>query len=497
MGCIHVAGFMHETNTFASSPTDYRDFANCAFLRGIRRDAAVLDLASGPLAIAGFIEGATSSGHRVHPLLFAYAEAGGVVRRQAFDRVMAEMLSSIRVGPAPDAVFLDLHGAMVVEGIDDGESEILARIRHAVGSIPVVASFDLHGNISPDTLANVNVAAGYLTYPHVDMADRGRKLAGLVNRMLTGSRPSMAFRALPYFIPDQCQSTELEPARSLYDKVREIDGRQEIWSASLMAGFYQADVSFAGPSLFVYADDPQAAEAAADELEDLLLSAEPLFQAELWSVEKAVEAATTWSGTGPLLLADIQDNPGGGAGSDNVEILEALVARSVTDAAVGMICDPKAAMAAHSAGVGRTVRLELGGKSMPGQAPFTADFIVTSLNADPIPLSGPLAGTAVDVGLSAGVRIGGVHVVICSKPVQCLDRAYLRLHAIQPEEQRVIVLKSAAHYRADFSALAGKIIDVATNSACVVDATKLEYHKLRKHVRLSGLGPTLADLQAT
>jgi microcystin degradation protein MlrC len=328
------------------------------------------------------------------------------------------------------------------------------------------------------------------------MAARGEKLAQLTDRMLrTSKRPEVAFVRIPYLFPDPAQCTDLEPAKSLYRMTAQMEERPGVWTASLMAGFYQGDVPFAGPSLFVYADDQATADAAASELEEAILEAEPSFSGRLLSVEEAVERAAAWEGAAPLILADIQDNPGGGAASDNIELLEALAARGVPDAAVAMVCDPDAARTAHEAGVGARVKLALGGKGTDGQTPLVGEFTVVATNRHPIALEGPFSGLSIDIGQSAALRFGGVHVVVSSKPSQCLDRAYFRAHGIEPERQRVLVVKSAAHYRADFEPMAGGILDVATNSGCVADATKLPFRKLREDVRLSGMGPTLADLR--
>lgn len=490
MACIHVAGLMHETNTFFGAPTTYRSFAENAFVGGILRDRQVEDLVPGPFAIGGFIAAAREAGHTLHPLLFAFAEPSGTVPRDIFERLMAELLLSIRCGPSPDAVFLDLHGAMVVEHFDDGDAEIIRRVRRVAGQVPIVCTFDLHGNIARSTLADVDVAAGYLTYPHVDMAARGAKVAALVDRMLvTCERPALAYRQLPFLMPDDCQTTDLEPARSLYAIVERLDTQMGVWAASLMEGFYQADVEFAGPSIFVYADDQDIADAVADEIEGAVSAAEPAFATTLLLPDEAAEIALAWDDPRPLLLADIQDNPGGGGAADNTELLESLVERGVDGAAIAMLCDPAAADQAHAAGICACVHLRLGGRSMPVQRPFEADFIVMALNDAPIQLSGPLAGLCVDVGRSAALRVRGVQVVVTSRPTQCLDRAFFRAHGIEPERQHVLVVKSANHYRADFAATAGRILNVATNSACVADATKLPFQKLREGVRLSGLGP--------
>lgn len=490
MACIHVAGLMHETNTFFGTPTSYRSFEEDTMVGGILRGAQIEALMSSPLAVRGFMATARQAGHQVHPLLFAGAGPSSKVITAVFDQLMDELLASLRSAPAPDAVFLDLHGAMVVEDYDDGEAEIVRRIRDAVGAVPIACTFDLHGNIARSTLAGLDLAAGYLTYPHVDMAACGAKIAALLDGMLaSGRRPALAYRQLPFLIPDDCQTTDLEPAKSLYDAVARLDAQPGVWTASLMEGFYQADVEFAGPSIFVYADDQQLADRAADAIETAVMAAEPAFALSLVSAAEAAEIAAAWDDPLPLLLADIQDNPGGGGAADNVEILEALVERDVEGAAIGMICDPAAADRAHAAGVGARISLALGGRSMPGQRAFAAEFIVTALNDTPIDLTGPFAGVPANVGRSAVLRIGGVQVVVLSRVTQCLDRAYFRAHGIDPESQRVLVVKSANHYRADFAAIVGRVVNVATHSACVADATKLPYRKLREGVRLSGLGP--------
>ncbi len=496
MACIHIAGFLHESNSFSAVATDLAAFEHCAYTAGLKRGSGVFDLRVSPLAIGGFIQRAEALGHDLHPLLYAFAEPSGPVTRDAFELVLDELVARIAAGPPPDAVFLDLHGAMVVEHHDDGEAEILRRIRQAVGNIPIVTALDLHGNIGASTLKDADLAAAYLTYPHIDMAERGGKLAVLLDHMLaTGTRPAMAYQQLPFLIPDQCQSTDLEPARSLYAMARDMEEQSGIWSVSLMCGFYQADVEFAGPSIFVFADTQAAADSALAGLAGAVMDAEGSFRGELLAVQAAADLASRWSGSTPLILADIQDNPGGGAASDNVELLEALLGSGVRNAAVGMICDPAAARQAHASGIGSTINLSLGGKGTPTQRPLVADFEVTALREGTVALTGPFSGLDIDLGLSAAVRIGGIDVIICSKPTQCLDRAYFRVHEIMPEERHVLVLKSAAHYRGDFAAIAGQIADVATDSACVADATRLPYTRLRTTVRLSGHGRTLADIQ--
>ena len=491
MARIAVAGLQHETNTFVPVPTELRDFETAAYEGGTRRGIEVLELVPGPMPAGGFIARATALGHNIVPIVCAYAEPGGLITRTCFEALAGEIVAGLVLAGPVDAIYLDLHGAMTCVGIDDADAELIARVRAVAGATPIVCSLDLHGNLTEDTLAEVDVAVAFRTYPHIDAAETGARAADLLERRLvTGRRPHRAFRKLPFLVPLDRQSTFLEPARTLYAELTELEARTGIWSMSLMMGFIQSDLPFVGPSVFAYGDDAASTEAAVDRLCQAILAQEPAFQSSLLTPQAAAAAAKVWDGAAPLIIADVHDNAGGGASSDAMDLIRALLAAGVDDVAVGMVYDPQAVAGATSAGPGATVRLALGGRGNPGDRPLEADFRVVRLNEAPVRTTGPMAqGQVVDLGATALLSLEGVEIVVTSKRTQCLDQAYFRHLGIEPMAKRIVVVKSSNHFRADFEPIAGGIIGVAGLGLCTADPAAIPYTRLRSGVRLHGGGP--------
>lgn len=486
MARIAIAGFEHETNTFSPFRTTLADYAYSAFAGPRRHGAEVLQLAPGPMPIGGFVAAARRAGHELVPVLYAWAEPSGTLTRETYESIAGEIVAGLRAAGSVDAVFLDLHGAMVAEGVEDGEGELLARVRAALGpGVPIAVSLDLHGNVQRATLAPADVAVAFRTYPHVDMAETGGRCVALLERRLAaGRRPAFAHRPVPFLVPLGRQSTFVEPMRSVYTRLAELEATDPaVWATSLMMGFYLADVPFAGPSAFAYADTQAAAERAVDAIVAELLAAESRLGLELVDADAAARLARDWSEPRPLVLADVQDNSGGGATSDTVDVLRALVEHDVEDAIAGLLFDPESVAAAWDAGTGTDVHLELGGKRMPGQRPLAGTFRVERVREGAIELGGDWAGLRVDLGRTAVVRHGGLRVVVTSGRTQCLSRDYFRVHGLEPVRHRVVVVKSTNHYRADFMPIAGRVLEVASGGCCVMDPGTLTYARLRADVR--------------
>ena len=494
MARIAVGGVQHETNTFAPEPTSFEAFEQCAYIGGIKRGDDVLALAPGPMPIGGFVARANALGHRLRPFLYAFAEPGGTIGRPCFERLTGELIDRLKAVLPVDAVYLDLHGAMTAEDLDDGDAELLWRVRSVIGSTPLVCTFDLHGNLTDETLQPADIAIAYRTYPHVDAAETGARAADLVHRLLAGGkRPKRAFRKLPFLVPLDRQSTFHEPARSIYGRLTDIEASPGVWAASLMMGFLQSDLPFVGPSAFAYADTGSQAREAVERLCAAVEAEEASFRSALLSPDEAAAQAAAWTAERPLVIADVQDNAGGGASSDTVDMLEALLRHRVRDAAIAMIHDPAAVDAAFAAGVGATLQLSIGGKGTPGDRPFEGTFLVRGLNRQPVTTTGPMArGQVVDLGHTACLAIEGVEIVVASKRTQCLDQAYFTHLGIVPSLKHVLVVKSSNHFRADFERIAGKVIGVAGKGLCTANPADIPYTRLRKDVRLFGGGPTLA-----
>lgn len=486
MARIAVAALHHETNTFAPLATRQADFEEAAYEGGTRRGGEVFDLVGGPMPAGGFIARAQALGHEIVPLVCAYAEPGGLIERSCFEALSAEIVAALAAALPVDAVYLDLHGAMSCAEFDDADAEVVARIRAVVGDAPIVSSFDLHGNLTDDSLEQLDLAIAFRTYPHIDAVDTGRRVADLLDRRLkSGAGLHRAFRKIPFLIPLDRQCSLLEPARTLYDELASLEQRAGVWSVSLMMGFIQSDTPIVGPSIFAYGDDAVAVDRAVDSLHAMVVAREADFHSVLISPAAAAEMAATWQSDRPLIIADVQDNAGGGASSDVTDMIRALVAAGARDVAIGMIHDPIAVARAHQAGAGATIRLALGGRGTAGDTPFEAEFEVVRLNDGPVRATGEMAqGQMVDLGRTALLSSAGIELVVTSRRTQCLDRAYFRHLGVDLENRRAIVVKSSVHFRADFSAIAGEIIGVAGLGMSTADPAAIPYTRLPDAIRI-------------
>lgn len=483
MARIALVGFLHETNTFSPQLTEYRDFAEADAWPGLVVGQDVLDSVAGVnLASAGFVERARGNGHQVVPVLWASASPSGRVTRAAFERVWEMIAARLRCAGTLDAVFLDLHGAMVTEHLDDGEGELLARVRVLVGpAVPLVATLDFHANISRRMVDLLDAATVYRTYPHVDMADAGGRAAVLLQRLLDGERLHKAFQQLDFLIPMLAQCTLAEPFAGL---MRALAGENEASgvSAEIAAGFPLADTGDCGPSVIAFGPDAPATAAVVERLRQRIGDQREHFSTRLYSPAEAVAVARSYRGDGPCILADVQDNPGGGGGGDTTDIVHELL-RSGTAASVGLLCDPAAAASAHAAGVGARVALSLGGASGIGAPPVTGMFTVRALGSGEFTGTGPFyLGCRMALGPMARLAIGQVEVLVSSRKQQAADQAMFRHLGVEPSRQRVLVLKSAVHFRADFAAIAGQVLCVEAPGCNVADIGKLNYRNLRAGV---------------
>lgn len=498
---IGLAGFIHETNTFSSTPTLLENFIKqSGFYPELLQGEEILQFKQGKVNIAssGFLQEADTLDLEVIPLVWCGTEPSQSVPEDVFNTLMDMILDAMRKSLPYDGIYLDLHGAMVYGDLQDGETEIIRRVRQVVGDIPIVASLDLHGNISPENFELADAMVGYRTYPHVDGYEAGQRSAVLMKYLVDGNEVYKAFRQSPFLMPATTQPTTIEPAKSLYALIPEVEARENMLSASIMEGFNACDLPHTGPSIFTYAKTQQAADEAADFLLDAMLEREEGFSVNMFSaadaVKKAIELSNTADGT--ILLIDVQDNAGGGSPSDSVWILEELIKQKAQNAALGVIWDPAAAAAAHQAGEGAEIEIPLGGKSLPGHTPYMAVYKVEQLfEGDFIGVGPMVKGRRLNLGKMAQLSHQGVRIAISTDRMQALDRSLFQTVGIEPSEVKILVLKSANHYRADFGSLAAEIINVDAPSAIIEDPVKIDYKHLRSGVRLKGLGPEFKPVQ--
>lgn len=495
MARIAVAGFQHETNTFSPIPTTYESFAQGGLnTPGILRGKDLLYFQSREMnnATSGYLRKAQTLSLDCIPLVWMEAEPSDKMSSETFDQCMQIFMVALEESAPYDGMFLDLHGAMIYGYHQDGETEILKRIRHKVGNIPIVVSLDLHGNIAPECFELASAMIGYRTYPHVDIYETGERSAMLLAHLLAGKPIFKSFRQLPFLIPTSSQITSQPPLLTSFQLLESLEAESQVISASIMAGFPLGDVECAGPSVFAYADRQQQADLAADSLLHSLLENEAYFVSHLVNLEEAIERAIRLSQNvdKPVILADVQDNPGGGSGSDTVWVLEALLQRGFQGAAVGLIYDPAAAQAAHEAGEGVTITLDLGGKMIPGHKPLHGEFQVVKILDGDIEPTGPMAkGMKVNLGRMALLNINGIYISVGSVRIQAADQAVFTAFGLDPKTMKILVLKSFVHFRAAFEEIAAEIIAVEAPGAEFDDPSQVTYTHLREGIRLGGKGP--------
>lgn len=471
---IAVGGILHETSTFLPFPTTASDFDQ-GF--GLFRGAAVRDRFSGAnMCIGGFFAAAEAEGFEAVPLLWGFAYPSGVIRRQDYDALKHEFLDRLRVADAAqhlDGALLDLHGAMVVEGIEDGDGDVVAAIREVLGpNRPIVVTYDLHGNHTRRRMQLANASVGYDTYPHVDMAERGCDAGRIMARAVRGEvRPVTALRQIPMFWSAQKQVTSLPPMAEVVRRVQSLEQQPGILSASVATGFPWADVPQLGASVFVVADgDAQLAEQAAGQMADWLWQERAQWYQQPLSINEGL-AAGQQLGRYPVILGDYNDNTGGGAPGDSTALLRTFIELDLANALLLYLVDVEVARQAHQAGRGATLRVSLGGKSHPAQGqPVELDVEVVALSEGAFRYDGPMyAGLTGNLGLSAWLRWNGVSIVVVSKREQPLDPAFARSLGIDCAAMKLIAVKSAAHFRSGFERIAGSIH--------LVDAPALHSHR--------------------
>jgi microcystin degradation protein MlrC len=345
---------------------------------------------------------------------------------------------------------------------------------------PLIVTQDLHGNHSQMRVDQADAIIGFDTYPHVDMAARGREAADLMVKMLRGDvQPVTALRQLPLFWNIRCQVTAELPMRELMDRVHDMEQREGILSITVATGFPWADVPDMGASVIVVANQDRAlARTTADELGDWIWENRHRWTSQPVSVLEAIQRGEA-GGKFPIILADHADNTGGGSPGDSTEILRTFLELKLQDAVLLYMVDPEVVELAHAAGVGQSLDVLVGGKSDPIQGPpVPMRAIVKALSNGDFTYDGPMyAGLTGSMGRSAWLQQEGVSVVVVTAPEQPLGPAFARTLGIDCERQRYIAVKSAAHFRASFGKFAGVIINVDAAAIQTHDFTKLHYTK--------------------
>jgi microcystin degradation protein MlrC len=491
MARIAVAGFQHETNSFSPVPADWDAFCRATSWPGLTIGDEVVRVVDGMnLAIAGFLREARAASDEIVPIVWANATPSGPVTDDAFTRIMAIITRALETCGPLDAVFLDLHGSMITESCLDGETEILRRVRATAGdAVPIVASLDLHGNVSPEMVTAADALVACRTYPHVDLAETGARAYAALRQLRSRREPVIRrYRQADFLIPTQAQTTHAEPARGLYQAASDIERRLDLLALSLTLGFGPSDTWHCGPAVTVFGWNARAVDEAVEQVANLLCAAETRFKQPMATPHDAVARAVAVGRPGrPAVLADVQDNPGAGGTGDTTGLLAALIDARADGSVLAVLYDPEAAGRAHEAGVGARLELSLGGKrGGPGSVPLHSPVTVERLGNGRFRATGPMyRGASMDLGPMALIRFPqGPRVIVGSTNTHSADQSILRHLGVEPAEQRIVALKSAVHFRADFEPIASEIILVEAPGSNAADHHAFCYRNLRHTVRV-------------
>lgn len=484
---VLTAEFSHETNTFSILPTDHAAFAGRSILFG---DVAIAERRHSNTDIAGFMDVADARGWSVIHALSVSAPPGGRVTRDAFERLTDPILALARKNLSKlDGIALGLHGAMVTEFCEDGEGELLARLRGIIGpDLPIAITLDPHANVTTKMCALANIIVSYKTYPHVDIRETGRHAGEVLHRAMAGEIRPVTLRAhRPMLEEINGGRTDMGPMIGRLERARAYEQRPDAFAVSVNGGFGHADIAEVGPTVLVTCEGDLAAhqgfaESIADDIWDKRF--------EVLNDYMPVEAAAAIclahdSAGGPVVVADYADNPGGGAYGDGTNLLKALLDAGVRKACFGPMIDPEAVTLLQRHQPGEMVTLAVGGKTDPGMggAPLMLTGMLKLLSDGAYVGSGPMiGGLKKSYGPTAVFMVHGIELLIVSLSAQLLDQQQFEAFGITLADKAVIALKSMQHFRAAFAPLAALIIVCDSGALCTPDMRALPYRNVPRPI---------------
>lgn len=476
---IAIGEFAHETNTFCPGLTEVDAFQRRhwlkgeeipAYHRGVRDD------------LGGMIAAGERLGIEIIPTFATSTEPSATISRRAYDAIRDELLTAIQTAGPVDAICLALHGAGTAEGIDDIEGQILTELRELIGTdLPVVVTLDLHGHTTPAMVEHANALLYCHEYPHIDGVDRGHEAIELAVKIVRGEvQPVMYLASLPLMLPPS--TTMTGPAQVINQRCKEWEAKPGVIDCAFTHGFPHTDVSIVATSVLATTDgDAALAQEAAEDVARLILETRNDFLQHLPGADDAIAQALT-AEKRPVIVAEVSDNPGGGAPGDGTHLLRALLAANEPETCFGFIADPETARQAHQAGVGATIDVRLGAKTddLHG-TPIETSAYVKGLTDGRFRYTTPMgAGRQVDLGQMTRLVIGNVDVLVSTVRTQTLDSEVFLLNGIDVTRYRIVALKSQQHFRAGFVHLAGTIIRCDTPGLTTSNLAQLPYQRITR-----------------
>ncbi len=480
---VLTAEFLHETNTFSIRKTDLDAFRAYRYVIGHDQLETFAGTNTG---VAGCLECAGTYGWSMTHAVTAHAGPSGLVTTEAFDTV-ADLILNAAASRSFDGVLLPLHGAMVTETSEDGEGELLRRLREVIGpDVPVAITLDLHANVTPAMCDLADIIVSYKTYPHIDMREVAVQAGGILQRTMTGEITPRTLRVdLPMLVEANGGRTDVGPMIERFDRARIYEQESDVFAVSINAGFEGSDITHVGPTVLITCQGDAAphlafAQSIADDMWDRRADVLNTY----YTVDQAADRAVDFKHDGaPLIIADYADNPGGGGYGDSTDLLAALLSRGVDNACFGPLVDREAAAYLHDQSIGDVVTLAIGGKTDPyfGGGPVTVTGALRHLSDGVCTGDGPMkGGQELNFGLTAVLRVQAMDILITSEAVQMYDQQQFRAFGIDPAARRIVALKSMQHFRAAFEPMAAAVIVCDSGALCTTDLSKLPYNKVRR-----------------
>ena len=464
-----------ETNTFAPMPTGLASFKERGYFAAGNHPDTMLFFAA-PLWAAR--QRGAALGWDLIEGMVAAAQPSGTTTRLAYETLRDELLADLAAALPVDMVLLGLHGAMVADGYDDCEGDLLARVRRLVGPEVVVgAELDPHNHLTAAMTGNADLMIAFKEYPHTDALERAFELVDLC-------AATVQKRIRPVAATVDCEMiavlhTSRDPARAFVDRLQSLEGRDGVLSISVSHGFPWGDVPGMGTKVLVYTDNDRAkAEQLARTLADELIGMREALAITYPSIDASLDQALAFDGA-PVVLADGADNPGGGAASDATFILRRMVERGIGNAVIGPFWDPVTARIAFEAGVGARLTLRIGGKIGPMSGePIDLDCTVVALEPDLVQTG--LSGSPTPMGDCALVRAGDIDILLVCLRNQAIGTDLFTQLGCDLAAKKIVVVKSSQHFQASFSKVAAKVIYAGAPGTVTLDLSTLPYRRIRR-----------------
>jgi microcystin degradation protein MlrC len=486
---VLTSEFLHETNTFCKLPTGLETFAERGLLFGAEAIAARQD---NNTELGGFLEAGRAYDWDVTHVISAHAQPGGPVTREAFDTLTAPIIEAARQQRGTlDGILLGLHGAMVPDFCDDGEGELLRRLRAVVGpDMPIGITLDPHANVSRAMCDLAQIIVSFKTYPHTDMRVAARHAADILQRTMRGEIHPVTLRVTrPMLEEANGGRTDTGPMLARLERARAYEQEPDVFAVSINGAFPNADIAEVGASVTVTAQGDMARHAAfASELADDIWACRNDAINQFHTVEQAAAICKAYraEGRGPIIVADYADNPGGGTYGDSTNLLRALLDAGVQDACFGPMVDPAVVQQLHHHAPGDTVQILLGGKTDPRFGGTPLDLTATLVSLHP---TGNYTGSGAMIGglqrswgPLAVVRVEGIEILVVTVRAQMLDLQQFLAFGIDPSRKQVVGLKSMQHFRAAFAPIAGQVIVCDSGALCTVDYAVLPFARVPRPV---------------